>query len=184
MFTVEESSNKQNDRLYALSSLHASELVRKVQRDHHSAMLVRSSRSISARRVSQPRRKFIKRTFKGTINYLQMRTRKHGSPDLDPIDYKIWSVLGAMTWSMPSAIHEKWCILPFARGSLLILHILNFGLGLGFSLASLHNNLQGCFVKDSNPWSVHFPVNSNKFFLRFIAIEWPNKRCRHLPRLC
>lgn len=145
IFTVEESFNKQNDRVYAASSRHAAELVPRVQRGHHPASVmvwwgvaydgvtelhfcekgVKTSAKVYQNDVldnvvkplnstlfankpwvfqqdSAPAHKakttqeWLKNNVPGFISTDQWPS---GSPDLNPLDYKLWSVLEGMACS-------------------------------------------------------------------------------------
>lgn len=145
IFTVEESFNKQNDRVYALSSRHASELVPKVQRGHHPASVmvwwgvaydgvtklhfcekgVKTSAKVYQtdvlEKVVKPlnttlfankpwifqqdsapahKAKTTQEWLKNNVpEFISVEQWPSGSPDLNPLDYKLWSVLEAMACS-------------------------------------------------------------------------------------
>lgn len=145
IFTVEESFNKQNDRVYALSSRQASELVPKVQRGHHPASVmvwwgvaydgvtklhfcekgVKTSAKVYQSDVLEKVVKPLNRTLfankpwifqqdsapahkaKSTQEWLKTNVPEFifpaqwpsASPDLNPLDYKLWSVLEGMACS-------------------------------------------------------------------------------------
>lgn len=142
IFTVEESFNKQNDRVYAQSSLQANELVPRVQRGHHPASVmvwwgvaydgvtklhfcekgVKTSAKVYQSDVLEKVVKPLNSTLfknepwtfqqdsapahkakttqdwlKNNLpNFISTDDWPSGSPDLNPLDYKLWSVLEGM----------------------------------------------------------------------------------------
>lgn len=153
IFTVEESFNKQNDRVYALSSRHASEVSPRIQRGHHPASVmvwwgvaydgvtelhfcekgVKTSAKVYQTNVLENVVKPLNKTLfankpwtfqqdsapahkaKTTQEWLKNHVPDFistddwpaGSPDLNPLDYKLWSVLEAMACSTRHANIES-----------------------------------------------------------------------------
>lgn len=145
IFTVEESFNKQNDRVYARSSREASELIPRVERGHHPASVmvwwgvsydgvtdlhfcekgVKTSAKVYQTTVLEDVVKPLNQTMfankpwtfqqdsapahkaKTTQQWLKNNVPDFispddwpaGSPDLNPLDYKLWSVLEGMACS-------------------------------------------------------------------------------------
>lgn len=145
IFTVEESFNKQNDRVYVRSSREASQLIPKVQRGHHPASVmvwwgvsyegvtklhfcergVKTSANVYQSTVLEPIVKPLSQSLfnnkpwtfqqdsapghkaKTTQDWLKKNVPDFistvdwpaGSPDLNPLDYKLWSVLEGMACS-------------------------------------------------------------------------------------
>lgn len=145
IFTVEESFNKQNDRVYARSSREASQLIPRVQRGHHPASVmvwwgvcydgvtklhfcekgVKTSAKVYQSTVLEPIVKPLNQSIftnkpwtfqqdsapahKAKTTQLWLKNNvpdfittddwPAGSPDLNPLDYKLWSVLEGMVCS-------------------------------------------------------------------------------------
>ncbi|KAJ4434476.1 hypothetical protein ANN_23038 [Periplaneta americana] len=120
IFTIEESFNRQNDRVYASCSREAREKAPKVQRDHHpSSVMVWWGAKVYENTVLEPIVKDLNQTLFRNQNWsfqqdsapahkarsTQEWLERHvpdfistadwpsSSPDLNPLDYKLWSVL-------------------------------------------------------------------------------------------
>lgn len=145
IFTVEESFNKQNDRVYAHSAAEASQLIPRVQRGHFPASVmvwwgvsydgvtelhfcekgVKTSAKVYKETVLEHVVKPLNRTLfankdwsfqqdsapahkakltqewlkKNVKDFISPEDWPSGSPDLNPLDYKLWSVLEGMACS-------------------------------------------------------------------------------------
>ncbi|RVE54275.1 hypothetical protein evm_001102 [Chilo suppressalis] len=102
VFTVEESYNKQNDKMYAHSSEEASNRIPRVQRGHFPSSLmvwhwVFQQDSSPAHRAKSIQDWLAARE----IDFIRHDDWPSSSPDLSPLDYKIWQHLEEKACSKP-----------------------------------------------------------------------------------
>ncbi|RVE44681.1 hypothetical protein evm_010700 [Chilo suppressalis] len=102
IYTVEESYNTQNDKVYAHSSEEASNRIPRVQRGHFPSSLmvwhwVFQQDSAPAHRVKSTQDWLAARE----IDFIQHEDWPSSSPDLSPLDYKIWQHLEEKACSKP-----------------------------------------------------------------------------------